>query len=344
MFDMTPIRRLQVSGPGALDLLQRLTTSDMAKEPGTVTFTLLLDEGGGVKSDIFVARLGVDSFLLSLNGPADFAYLSREARVQAKNGGKEALVRDVTGGTCCIGLWGPRAPDVMAAVCPDNLSEESLPYHHLKATSIASIPIIAIRASFVGEAGWEIHASAESGARLWGALFDAGKSHGVVAAGRCAFSALRLEAGFRTYGVDVTTEHNPFEAGLEAAVDMDKVGYVGCAAIQRLSRERVRRRLRCLTVDDGRSMVLGKEPVFADGKAVGYVGSAAFGYTVGSPVAYSYLPSAIEEGDSVEIEYFGRRIKATVTSEPLCPQKTSRLETRSAVEHGGMGLSVRPRL
>lgn len=344
MFDMTPIRRLHVSGPGALDLLQRLTTSEMNKDPGTVTFTLLLDEQGGVKSDVFVARLGVDSFLLSLNGPADFAYLSREARIQTKAGGQAALVRDITGGTCCIGLWGPRAPDIMPAVCPDDLTEEALPYYHLKATSVASVPVIAIRTSFVGEAGWEIHASSESGARLWDALYDAGKPHGVVAAGRAAFSALRLEAGFRSYGVDVTTEHNPFEAGLEAAIDVGKVGYVGCAAIQRLFNDRVCRRLRCLVVDDGRSVVLGKEPVFVNGRAVGYIGNAAFGYTVGKPVAYSYLPSRVQEGDAVEIEYFGKRIKATVTSEPLCPEKIGKLETSSLREDAGSQLAVRPRL
>lgn len=343
MFDLTPIRRLQVSGPGALELLQRLTTGNMDKTPGTVTFTLFLDEQGGILSDVFVARLGVDSFLLSLNGPADFAYLSRQARIQAKTGGREAVVRDVTGGTCCIGLWGPRAPDIIAEVCSDDLSEESLPYYRLKATSVAGVPVIAIRTSFVGEAGWEIHASAESGGRLWDALFQAGKPHGVIAAGRSAFGALRLEAGFRSCGVDITSEHNPFEAGLESLVDAGKTGYVGYAAIQRLADKKVRRRLRCLVVDDGRSVVLGKEPVLVGGTVVGYVASAAFGYTVGKPVAYACLPSDVREGNRVEIEYFGRRIRATVTPEPLHTGKIARLETRSGVVDSPR-VSVRPRL
>ncbi|KAK2011645.1 FAD dependent oxidoreductase [Colletotrichum eremochloae] len=316
MYDLTPIRRLEVSGPGALELLERLTTSDISKSPGTVTFTLLLDEHGGIRSDIFVARLRNDLFQLAVNGPVDFAYLSREARLQAEaSPAKFVQVRETTGGTGGIGLWGPRAADVISGISSDNLKD--MPHSHVKSAIIAGIPVTVVSLSFVGEPGWEIYTSAENSLRLWDTLWQAGKPHGIIAAGRAAFSALRLETGFRTYGADVTTEHNPFEAGLQFAVDPEKQGYVGHEAIKRLSKKKTSRLLRCLTVDDGRSVVLGKEPVFLDGKAVGYVTSAAFGYTIGKPIAYTYLPSSVKEGASVEIEYFGRRIKATVTAEPL---------------------------
>ncbi|KAK2052972.1 FAD dependent oxidoreductase [Colletotrichum caudatum] len=316
MYDLTPVRRLEVSGPGAAELLQRLTTSDVSKSPGTVTFTLLLDGHGGVRSDIFVARLREDLFQLAVNGPADFAYLSREARLQAAaSPAKFVQVRDATGGSGGIGLWGPRAADVVGGISSDNLRD--MPPSRVKSAIIAGIPVTVVSLSFVGEPGWEIYASAENSLRLWDALWQAGRPHGIIAAGRAAFSALRLEAGFRTYGADVTTEHDPFEAGLESAIDPEKEGYVGHDAIKKLSKEKASRRLRCLTVDDGRSVVLGKEPVFMDGKAVGYVTTAAFGYTIGKPIAYTYLPSSVEEGAGVEIEYFGRRVKATVTAEPL---------------------------
>ena len=345
MFDLTPMRRLDVSGPGALSLLQRLTTSEMATSPGTVTFTLLLDDGGGIRSDIFVARLSGESFLLSVNGPADLAYLSREARLQTEASPERAvLVRDITGGTCCIGLWGPRSADVVSSACPANLIDENLPDSHLQATTIASIPVIAMRKSFVGEEGWEIYASAENGQRLWDALWAAGQPHGVIAAGRIAFDALRLEAGFRTYGAGMNTEDNPFEAGLESAVDAGKEGYVGFAAIKRLSREKVRRRLRCLVIADGRSVVLGKEPLFVDGRAVGYVANAAFGYTVGAPIAYGYLPSEVEEGRVVEIEYFGRRIQAIVSPEPLYQRRRTEVQPRLAVDAAPRRAVVRSRL
>ncbi|GKT51431.1 dimethylglycine oxidase [Colletotrichum spaethianum] len=316
MYDLTPIRRLEVSGPGAVDLLQRLTTSNVAKKPGTVTFTLLLNEQGSILSDIFVARLRDDLFQLAVNGPVDLAYLSREARRQVKaSPARFVQVRETTGGTGGIGLWGPRAADVIAGISSDNLKD--MPHSHVKSAIISGIPVTVISLSFVGESGWEIYTSAENSLRLWDIIWQAGKPHGIIAAGRSAFSALRLETGFRTYGADITTEHNPFEAGLEFAIDPEKQGYIGHDSIKRLSKERTSRKLRRLTVNDGRSVVLGKEPVFLDGKAVGYVTNAAFGYTINKPIAYTYLPSTVNEGTCVEIEYFGRRIKATVTAEPL---------------------------
>ncbi|KLU87962.1 aminomethyltransferase [Magnaporthiopsis poae ATCC 64411] len=176
--------------------------------------------------------------------------------------------------------------------------------------------------SFVGEPGWHIYASADNGLRLWDALFQAGKQHGAVAVGRAAYAALRMEAGFRTYGVDVTTEHGPLEAGLlAAAVDPGKLGYVGCEAVVETATlaagVRPENMLRCLVVEDAASVVLGKEPVFVAGEAVGYVTSAAFGYTIGKPIAYAWLPGHVDVGATVEIEYFGRRVAATVAAEPL---------------------------
>ncbi|KAK5098659.1 hypothetical protein LTR70_002548 [Exophiala xenobiotica] len=322
MYDMTPLRRLEVSGPGAVDLLQRLCTGDVSKKmaavTGPVTYTLLLDDRGGVRSDVTVARLADELFQVGCNGPVDFAYLTREARRQRDNmPSKWVQVRDITGGTCCVGLWGPRARDVITAVSADNWSDKALHFFRAKRAMIAGIPVTAMRLSYVGELGWEIYTSADNGQRLWDVLWQAGQAHGVVAAGRSAFNSLRLEKGYRSWGTDMTTEHDPYEAGVGFAVKADKTGYVGQAALEGRSLETSTRRLRCITVDDGRSMVLGKEPVFSNGQAVGYVTSAAFGYTIGKPIAYAWLPSTVGEGNKVELEYFGCRIQASVTAEPL---------------------------
>jgi glycine cleavage system aminomethyltransferase T/glycine/D-amino acid oxidase-like deaminating enzyme len=326
MYDMTPLRRLEISGTGAVDLLMRLTTSNVSRKPGAVTYTLLLDNQGGIRSDITVARLSDDLFQVGVNGPIDTAYFTREARSQTKRTPDRPIhVRDITGGTCCIGLWGPLARDVISAVSSDDFSNKGLTYFRCKKVSIAGIPVTAMRLSYVGERGWELYASAENGLRLWDAIWQAGQPHGIIAAGRTAFNSLRLEKGFRSWGTDMTTEHDPYEAGLDFAVKTDKAEFVGKSALVGRSRETVARKLRCLIVDDGRSVVLGKEPVFVEGRPQGYVTSAAFGYTVGKPIAYAYLPSVVREGDAVEIEYFGRRIKATVTAEPLYDPQMSRL-------------------
>jgi glycine cleavage system aminomethyltransferase T/glycine/D-amino acid oxidase-like deaminating enzyme len=328
MFDMTPLRRLEVSGPGAVDLLQRLSTGDVSKKPGAVTYTLLLDHSGGIRSDVTVARLEDEIFQLGVNGPVDLVYLDREARRQCQIfPNRWVQVRDVTGGTCCIGLWGPLARDVIRAVSTDDFTNKGLRYFRVKKAIIAGIPVTTMRLSYVGELGWEIYTSAENGQRLWDALWQAGQPYGVVAAGRHAFNALRLEKGYRAWGIDMTTEHDPYEAGVSFAVKQGKQGYVGQAALEGRSEKMAARRLRCLQVNDGRSVVLGKEPVFYDSRPVGYITSAAFSYTIGKPIAYAYLPSKVVEGEVVEIEYFGRRIQATVVAEPLYDPQMSRLKT-----------------
>ncbi|KAI0160303.1 Dimethylglycine oxidase [Xylariaceae sp. FL1272] len=326
MYDMTPLRRLEITGAGAVDLLKRLTTGNVGRKPGAVTYCLLLDDKGGVRSDITVARIADELFQVGVNGPVDTAYFTREARIQSKNTpDRPAHVRDATGGTCCIGLWGPLAREVISAVSPDDFSNKGLTYFRCKRVSIAGIPVTAMRLSYVGERGWELYASAENGLRLWDAIWKAGQPHGIIAGGRTAFNSLRLEKGFRSWGADMTTEHDPFEAGLDFAVKFDKAEFVGKDALVGRSKDTITRKIRCLTVDDGKSIVLGKEPVFLDGKAEGYVTSAAFGYTIGKPIAYSYLPSTVKDGDRVEIEYFGQRIQATVTPEPLYDPQMSRL-------------------
>lgn len=327
VYDMTPLKRLEVSGPGAGALLQRLTTGEMLRAPGAVVYTLLLDQSGGIRSDITVARIDEVSYQVGANGGIDLAYLEREARKQSEdNPSRWVQVRDITGATCCIGLWGPLARDVVSSVSGDDFSNAGLKYFRTKRASIGGIPVTAMRLSYVGELGWELYASADVGHRLWDILWEAGRAHGIVAAGRAAFNALRLEKGYRSWGTDMTTEHEPFESGLGFAVKTGKTGFVGSDRLESRANASTRR-LHCLTIDDGTSVMLGKEPVYVDGAPAGYVTSAAYGYTVGRPIAYAWMPNSISVGDSVEIGYFGSRVHATVTAEPLVDPEMTRLRS-----------------
>ncbi|WP_448638830.1 GcvT family protein [Geodermatophilus sp. URMC 63] len=320
MYDMTPLKRLEVSGPGALDLLQRLTTGQMDKSIGSVTYTLALDEAGGVRSDLTVARLGEQLFQVGANGNLDLDHLRRQAPSDGS-----VQVRDVTGGTCCIGLWGPRARDLVQRVSDDDLTNEGLKYFRAKRATIGGVPVTAMRLSYVGELGWEIYTSAELGQKLWDVLWAAGQDLGVIAAGRAAFNSLRLEKGYRSWGHDMTTEHDPYEAGLGFAVRKQKGAFAGSDAVADRGDDTVSRRLSCLTIDDGRTVVLGHEPVFVDGVPAGYVTSAAFGHTIGRPVAYAWLPASAGVGTAVEIQYFDRRVAATVAAEPLVDPEMTRI-------------------
>lgn len=326
MYDMTAFHRFEISGPGALHLLQRLTTSNLMRESGSITYTLLLDHEGGIRGDIFVSMIEDELFQIGANSATEFHYLAREARFQRQQSpGQWVEVREITGSTCSIGLWGPRARDVIAGVSTDDFSNKGLPYFGVKKVHVAGIPVLAFRKSYVGELGWELQTSAELGLRLWDAVAQAGKLHGIIAAGRAALNSLRLEKGYRTYGTDMGTEHDPSEAGVISAVDLKKQeDFVGKVALSRRHKTPAHR-LRCLAINDGQSMLLGKEPVFYKGEAAGYITTAAFGFTVGRPLAFAWLPSSVSVGETVEAEYFGRRIAATVVREPLYDPEGNRL-------------------
>jgi dimethylglycine oxidase len=321
MYDMTPLKRLEIAGPGALDLLQRLTTGQMDKSIGSVTYTLALNEAGGVRSDLTVTRLSHEMFQVGANGNLDLDYFRRQAPAHGS-----VQIRDITGGTCCIGVWGPRARDLVQALSGDDFSNENFKYFRAKKVRIGGVPVTAMRLSYVGELGWELYTTADNGLRLWDLLWAEGQKHQVIAAGRAAFNSLRIEKGYRAWGTDMTTEHNPYEAGLGFAVRMQKDNFVGRQALEGISDSTIERRLACLMVDDRSTVVLGHEPVFVDGAPAGYVTSAAFGHTVGAPIAYAWLPASAGVGTRVEIGYFGNRVPATVVAEPLVDPEMKRIK------------------
>ncbi|MFF9093953.1 FAD-dependent oxidoreductase [Streptomyces sp. NPDC014802] len=320
LYDMTALKRLEVTGPGAAAFLERLCTGKIDKSVGSVTYTLLLDHDGGIRSDVTVARLARDRFQVGANGNLDLDWFSRHLPADGT-----VQVRDITAGTCCIGLWGPLAREVLQPLTEEDFSNEGLKYFRAKHAYIGSVPVTAMRLSYVGELGWELYTTADQGLKLWDTLWAAAQPLGGVIAGRGAFNSLRLEKGYRSFGTDMTYEHDPYEAGVGFAVKLDKDDFIGKAALQRRKAD-VRRRLTCLTIDDPRAVVLGKEPVYDGEHAVGYVTSAAYGYTVGKGIAYAWLPAGLAEpGTRLHIGYFDQRIEAVVAEEPLFDPTMSRL-------------------
>ncbi|MGW5463455.1 GcvT family protein [Streptomyces sp. NPDC003996] len=320
LYDMTALKRLEVSGPGAADFLEGLVTGKVAKSVGSVTYTLLLDHDGGIRSDITVARLARDRFQVGANGNLDLDWFTRHLPADGR-----VQVRDITAGTCCIGLWGPLAREVLQPLTDEDFSNEGLKYFRAKHAYIGSVPVTAMRLSYVGELGWELYTTADQGLKLWDTLWAAAQPLGGVIAGRGAFNSLRLEKGYRSFGTDMTYEHDPYEAGVGFAVKLDKGDFIGKAALERRKTD-VRRRLSCLTIDDPRAVVMGKEPVYDGDRAVGYVTSAAYGYTIGKGIAYAWLPAELAEpGRTVHIGYFDQRIEAVVAEEPLFDPAMSRL-------------------
>ncbi|GAB3164295.1 FAD-dependent oxidoreductase [Myceligenerans halotolerans] len=318
MYDMTALPRITVSGPRTTAFLRSLLSTDVDKSVGLMSYALLLDEQGGVLSDVTVARLGPEEYHLGINGPLDVAWLREHLPADSA-----VQIHDAGSGACGIGLWGPNARDVLAGLTTEDVSNEGFRYYRARRMRIAGVPVLALRLSYVGELGWELYAPAEFGRRLWDAIWTAGQPHGLVAAGRRAFESLRLEKGYRLWGTDMTREDSPAEAGVGFAVRPAARQFTGRSA---LAGRPVTRLLTCLTLDDPRRVVLGSEPVYLDDRVVGYVTSAEQGYTTDTSIAYAWLPQELAEpGTPVEVEYFGERLPATVTAEPIFDPEGKRI-------------------
>ncbi|MBW0104760.1 FAD-dependent oxidoreductase [Pseudonocardia sp. KRD291] len=334
LFDLSRWRRVEVTGPGAREFLERLTTSRIDRPVGTVLSTLMLDEAAGVRADLTVTRLGPQRFELGMTSRLDVGLL----RSHTMPG---VTIRDVTDETCALGLWGPKVPEILDGLVPGGA--QHLGPSEAAEFSVGPVPVTGLRTSRVGEYGWEFSAAAEHGEALWDTLFVAGARHGLVAAGWHAFSSLRMETGHCLRGADISAEHDPDACGLGSAVDMDKGPFVGRAA---LARRRLAgppaRSLVTLVLDHPQAVLLGQEPVYdvpaarrsrgpvlvdsdsgvpapagGDGGVLGHVASAAVGHTVGESIAHVWLPTErAVTGTRVEVECLGLRLGAEVVDGP----------------------------
>ena len=325
LFDLTPFTKLEVTGAGALNFLQRITANQMDKPVDSVTYTSMLTPGGGIKCDLTVTRLDSDQFMV-VTGSGTAEHDKAWMRSHMPDDDSVTLT-DVSNQWCCIGVWGPRARELMRKVTDDDMTDTGFPYLTARRITIGEIPALALRISYTGELGWELYAGFEFGQPLWDTLMEGGRYQGVIAAGLGAFDSLRVEKGYRLWGSDIHTEYNPDEAGIGFAVRMDKGDFVGRDALSRSRREGLTRRLCCMVFDDHNMVVMGGEPIFIAGEVVGYVTSANYGYSVGRGIVYGYLPIAqTDEGTKVEVEYFEIRHAASVTAEPLWDPTTERLK------------------
>jgi glycine cleavage system T protein len=313
IFDETSFAKIDVSGEGSADFLERLSANRVARSVGAVTYTQLLNPRGGVECDFTVTRLAEDHFRIVTGtafGQHDLAWI----RQHAPDDGS-VHVADRTSSFACVGVWGPKARDLLQPLTTTDLSSGSFPYMTAQDIAVGPVPCLAVRVTYVGELGWELYCPTEYGARLWETLWEAGREHGLVAGGYKAIDSLRLEKGYRVWGADITPEDTPFEAGLGFAVKLEKGDFVGRDALAAASSPE--RLLRCLVLDDARAVALGSEPVRVANALVGRVTSGGYGYTVERSIAYAYLPAEHDVGTAVEVEIFGEWVSGAVAAEPL---------------------------
>jgi glycine cleavage system aminomethyltransferase T/glycine/D-amino acid oxidase-like deaminating enzyme len=306
LFDESSFAKLEVSGSGAAQLLERLCDNRVAREVGQITYTQMLNRRGGIECDFTVTRVATETFQI-VTGTAFGNHDASWIRRHLPDDGS-VRVSDVTSRWSCFALWGPKAPEILVPLTSDPLD---VGYMRMRELAIGDVPVRALRVTFVGEVGWELYCPSEYGAGLWRTVWEAGREHGLMAGGYRAIDSLRLEKGYRVWAADITPDETPLEAGLGFCVRDDR-SFVGADGLREPDR-----RLRCLVLEDPRSVALGNEPVRVGDEVCGRVTSGGYGYTVQRSIAYAYLPAEIQIGTEVEVDIFGRWVGGQVAREPL---------------------------
>jgi 4-methylaminobutanoate oxidase (formaldehyde-forming) len=328
LFEMSSFGKIEVRGPGALPLLQRLTDNDVDKPAGSVIYTQFLNERGGIESDLTVTRLGDHHFRV-ITGSAFVAGDLGRIRMHLADSAS-VDIQEVTEALACLGLWGPSARQILQTVTCEDVSDSAMPYMSARMIRIRGVDTWAQRVTYVGELGWELYMAPERAGSVWDALMDAGRGWGLQPAGYKALDSLRLEKGYRYWSVDITPSENPYEAGLGFCVRLNKGAFVGREALQRIKAEGIQRRLCTLTLTDDAYVLYGGEAVYAGGPAdsriVGRLRSAGYGYTVRKNIGYAYLPVELAEiGTPLVVEVFGERVAAQVAPDILYDPRGDRI-------------------
>ena len=225
LFDLTAFTKLRIEGKGSLTFLQKVAANQMDRPIGHVTYTAMVNERGGIETDLTVTRVGPEEFLVVTGGGMGMHDLAWLKKYLPDDG--SVTITDVTSAYAALGLWGPRARDLIQKISNDDFSNEGFPYVTSKMVHLGLIPVRAIRISYAGELGWEFYTPTEYAGKLWDTLWAAGQEFGIAAVGGGAFESLRIEKGYRFWGSDIHADYNPFEAGLGFAVRLNKGDFIG---------------------------------------------------------------------------------------------------------------------
>ncbi|MEX0302449.1 MAG: FAD-dependent oxidoreductase [Leisingera sp.] len=329
LFDQTSFAKFALKGPDALAAMTWICANDVDKPVGALVYTQMLNDKGGIECDLTVGRVAHDEFyIVTGTGYAthDFEWISRNIPA-----GMNCQLFDITSSNAVLSLMGPKARDILSEVTRDDVSNEGFKFGTIRTIGIAGCPVQALRVTYVGELGWELHLPVEYAQTVYAALMDAGRPHGLVNAGYRAIESLRLEKGYRAWGSDIGADHTPFEAGLRWAVKLRKdADFKGRAAAEAQKAGGVKKMLACFVVDP-EVVLLGRETIYRNGERVGWLTSGGYGHTVGKSIGYGYVrnTNGVDAdyvlGGDYELEVATERVKASVQLDPLYDPSMSRV-------------------
>ncbi len=331
LFDQTSFAKFVLKGRDAEQALNIIAANDVAKPNGSLIYTQMLNDKGGIECDLTCARITDNEYyIVTGTGFAthDFDWIAKNI---AEN--LHAELVDVTSAYCVLSLMGPNARMILERVTKADISNAGFPFGKVKTIGIAGCPVRALRVTYVGELGYELHVPVEYATSVYDALMMAGQDLGLVNAGYRAIESCRLEKFYRAWGSDIGPDHTPIEAGLGWAVKMRSgKPFKGRDAIVRQLDHGVKKMLACFSVDDSDIVLLGRETIYRNGQRAGWLTSGGFGYTIGKSIGYGYVrnPEGVDEayvldGD-YELEVATERVACNVSLKPLYDPEMRRIK------------------
>lgn len=315
LMDMSSFGKIDVTGPDTLKLLQKITTNNIDKPLGSLTYTQVCDRRGGIQSDLTVSRLSQTKFRLITGTSSTSFDLGWLALNQLK---KESVeIKNVSAEYACIALWGPKSRMTLAKITDADLSNESFPYMTSQTITVNGISLQANRISYAGELGWEVYPAIKDSVAIWDILIAAGEEFDIMPAGYRAIDSLRMEKGFLAWGLDITPDENPLEAGLAFAVNWEKGDFIGRSAIEKSKNEKPKQIICSMLTEKDACILYGGEAVYYNGKPVARLRSGGYGSTIDKNIGFAYMPPELATpGTKVELDSFCEKIPAVVA--PLC--------------------------
>lgn len=328
LFDMSSFGKIRVEGRDALAFLQRLCANEMDVEAGRIVYTQMLNDLGGIESDLTVTRLSKTAYLLVVPAATlqrDLAWLRRHL------GDDFAVITDVTAAEAVLCLMGPKSRDLLARVSPDDMGNAAHPFGLAREIEIGMGLARAHRVSYVGELGWELYVSADQAAHVFEVLEEAGSDMGLTLCGLHTLDSCRIEKAFRHWGHDITDEDHVLEAGLGFAVRTTKGDFIGRDAVLEKREAGLERRMVQFLLTDPDPMLFHNEALVRDGQIVSIITSANYGHALGGAVGMGYVPCAGQSAEEVlastyEIEVAGRRFAAKPSLMPMYDFKGERMK------------------
>ncbi|MGE0008752.1 MAG: FAD-dependent oxidoreductase [Parvibaculaceae bacterium] len=326
LMDLSTFAKFEVSGPDAYGFLERACANKVPAKTGGIILGHLLNDNGFIESEITVTRLADDRFYV-LSAAAAQLYDFDQLRWRVRPGERVA-VEDVTDDFGVLVLAGPRARDVLARCTAADLGNAAFRWLTAQEIEVAGVKgVRALRVNYVGELGWELHTPMRDMPKVFDALLEAGRPHGIRLFGTYAMNSLRMEKAYRAWGSELTSEIDMFEGSMERFIRLDKEDFVGRAASLGRKQQGERIKLAYMAVEAGDNDCRGNEPVYLDGKVVGLTTSGGYGFAVGKSLAFAYVePGLARPGQDLEILLLGERKKAQIIAEPAWDGTNSRLK------------------